>query len=193
MTHVLLLLLLLALPLKVRETNRFLQSCFAATLMSTPMTSQRLRLKSQPDDKTRPCLKSQPDDLVVAKFPQQERSYIEWTWQPTTHRTHHHHHHQSCEQRHFGPNVGLQVVVGRPQVVGGCCLTKWNQWIFLLHKWWLWDGELRERESVIREHVLLSHIALKPFFCLWYIPPSTSKKWQKDVSDGNVKTPPCKT
>jgi hypothetical protein len=75
MTHVL-LLLLLALPLKVRETNRFLQSCFAATLMSTPMTSQRLRLKSQPDDKTRPCLKSQPDDLVVAKFPQQERSYI---------------------------------------------------------------------------------------------------------------------
>ncbi len=191
MTHVL-LLLLLALPLKVRETNRFLQSCFAATLMSTPMTSQRLRLKSQPDDKTRPCLKSQPDDLVVAKFPQQERSYI------VDLATDHSPYSSSSSsilwaERHFGPNVGLQVVVGRPQVVGGCCLTKWNQWIFLLHKWWLWDGELRERESVIREHVLLSHIALKPFFCLWYIPPSTSKKWQKDVSDGNVKTPPCKT
>lgn len=150
MTHILLLLLL---PLKVWETNRFLQSCFAATLISRPMTSQRLRLKSQPDDKTRPCLKSQPDDLVVAKFPQQERSYIEWTWQPTTHRTHHHHH-QSCEQRHFGSNVGVQVVVGRPQVVGGCCLTKWNQWIFIAQvvavRWGV------ERESLSSESMFSS-------------------------------------
>jgi hypothetical protein len=28
-----------------------------------------------------------------------------------TDRRTHHHHHQSCEQQHFGPNVGVQVVV----------------------------------------------------------------------------------
>jgi hypothetical protein len=55
----------------------------------------------------RPCLKSQPDDLVVAKFPKLQRSYIV-DLATDQHRTHHH---QSCEQRHFGPNVGVQVVV----------------------------------------------------------------------------------
>jgi hypothetical protein len=125
----------------VQETNRFLQSCFAATLISRPMTSQRPRLKSQPDDKTLSqvstwwfgcCKISTVGEIIVDLA--------------TDHRTHHHHHH-SCEQQHFGPNVGVQVsCCGRPQVVGGCCLTnEINE--FLLQKRGHEMGELRESLS----------------------------------------------
>lgn len=186
MTHILLLLLL---PLKVWETNRFLQSCFAATLISRPMTSQRLRLKSQPDDKTRPCLKSQPDDLVVAKFPQRERSYI------VDLATDHSPYSSSSSSILWAEALWLKCW-------GSSCCWKTTSCGWLLFdkmksmNFYCTSGGCEmgswERESVIREHVLLSHITLKDFFCLWYI-PSTSKKWQKDVSDGNVKTHLVKT
>jgi hypothetical protein len=70
--------------------------------------------------------------------------------------------------------------------VGGCCLTnEINEFFIAQGEGGREMGKLRE--SVIREHVL-SHITPKAFLFMIYIPSITSKKWQKDVSDGNVKT-----
>ncbi len=172
MTHV--LLLLLTLPLKVQETNRFLQSCLAATLISRPMTSQRPRLKSQ------------PDDLVVAKFPGWERSYI---MDLATDRRTHHHHHQSCEQQHFGPNVGVQVVVEDLKLLVVVVVWQMKSINFYCTRGGPWDGRV-ERVCVIGEHVL-SHIAWKPF-CLWYIYTFNIKEVAKRCQWWKCQNSPCK-